>query len=345
MALRLYAKHDPTAQAGYQELKRLALGQGRVAPGTPGTLRRIRRRSTDYWVREYVRADGKRGEDYLGTEAALGAKGLAELQAQNELARELAARSARMRLLNYQRVERPVAAVLGALHNRGLFGGGLVLVGSHAFASLLNELGIVAAGYKTQDLDVARAQPLAVALPPQADFRALLNESGLDFVAVPGMPSRSPSVSFKRPGAHALAVDLLAPGKTLGAVVPVRELGAHAQAVPFLEFLVKEPIDSIALNPSGAIPVKTPSPERYALHKLLSSQSRRTDRDKQRKDLQQAAVLAAALEDEMPGTLAAAFGGLPVAARATVRLGAKAAAGLLAGSHPEAHAALRRLAR
>jgi hypothetical protein len=217
---------------------------------------------------------------------------------------------------------------------------GLVLVGSHAYGALLNELGIVAPGYATQDIDVARGEPLALA---GASLEDLLRESGLRFVPVPGMPSKRPSASFKLPGAERLAVDLLVPGPEAGALIPVKELGAHAQAVPLLDFLVHEPVAAVVLSPNQVIPVRLPSPERFVVHKLFSSQSRKADRSKIAKDLSQAAVLAAALEDDSPGTLRALSREMPSAGKTAMKRGAQAAARLMA-SHPQAQEVLLAIA-
>jgi hypothetical protein len=92
------------------------------------------------------------------------------------------------------------------------------------------------------------------------------------------------------------------------------------------------------------IPIWVPSPERFAIHKLFSSQSRRTDRDKIRKDLEQAAVVAAAVEEETPGRLGQAYRRLPALGRSAVRKGADAAARLVERAHPEGARALARIA-
>jgi len=344
LAARLFSRHDASSHTRYQELKQLARSQRRVLAGTPGTLKQRSRRGTDYWVREYIRVDGKKDDEHAGTVSAVDAARIKDLQAEIDLAKALASGSSTLRLFGFQRIERKTAAVLGALFNRGLYQAGVVLVGSHAYGALLNELGIVAPGYRTQDVDVARAQPLAVALPAGMDFQQLLNESALEFVAVPGMPSKQPSGSFKLRGADALAVDLLVPGKTVGKVVPIEELGAHAQSIPLLDFLAKEPLDAVVLSPNQVVPVKVPSPERFVLHKLFSSQSRKTDRDKIRKDLQQAAVLAAAVEEETPGRIADLIRTMPSAGRAAARRGARAAARLIEDAHPLAREALQRIA-
>lgn len=312
--------------------------------GTPGTLKQRTQSGKRYWVREYIRVDGSKVDEYLGPETSLDAPRIAELRAEIELARSLASGSAQLRLFGYQRIERKPAAVLEVFFNRGLIEAGLTLVGAHAYAALLNELGVLAPGYRTQDIDVARSQPLATALPQGVTFQELLRESGLPFVPVPGMPSHRPSASFKLPGAAALAVDLLVPGDRAGDVVPVKELGAHAQAVPLLDFLIREPLDGVILSPNQVIPVKLPSAERFVLHKLLSSQSRRTDRDKAGKDLEQAATLAAVLEEEMPGRLSEAFRRMPAAGKARAKRGALAAAKKLENIHPQGEEALLKLA-
>lgn len=341
----LYRRHDPAGRTRYEDLKQLARTQARVLHGTPGTLKLRTKSGNRYWVREYIRVDGKKTDDYVGAEAATPRKTVDDLKATIALAAALALGSGKLRLLGYQRIDRKPAAVLEVFYNHGLHRAGLVLVGSHAYGVLLNELGIEAPGYRTQDLDVARASPLQIALPEGLTFERLLRETSLDFQPVPGMPSHRPSASFKLPGAEALAVDLLVPGDEAGRIVPADELRAHAQAVPLLDFLVDDAIDAVMLSPNQVIPVKVPSPERFVVHKLFASQSRRADRGKVRKDLEQAALLAAALEEDTPGTVADTFRRLPAPGRPAARRGAGAAATILRERHPDAEALLLRLAK
>jgi hypothetical protein len=340
----LFRTHDAASRTKYQDVSQLARAQSRVLPGTPGTLKQRTQSGKKYWVREHIRIDGAKVDDYVGPVVSTEPARMAQLRSEVELAQSLAAASATLRLLGYQRIDRKPAAVLAVFFNHGLFQAGLTLVGSHAYGALLNELGVTAPGYRTQDLDLARAQPLAVALPSDSGFEALLAESGLRFVPVPGMPANKPSASFKLPGAEQLMVDLLVPGKDLGKVVQVRELGAHAQEIPLLEFLLEEPLDGTVLSPNQVVPVRLPSPERFALHKLFSSESRRSAAGKVGKDREQAAVLAAALEQEMPGRLRAAWKDFPRGGRSAVARAARAAAKLLAGIHPEGEAALKAVA-
>lgn len=338
----LVARHDPAAQARYQALKQLARTQRRVLAGTPGNLKKRTRRGTEYWVREHIRVDGKKDDEHLGTVDKVSATTLEAAREEIELAKALAAGSSALRVFGYQRVDRKIASVLTALFNRGLFEAGLTLVGSHAYGALLNDCGATAAGYRTQDIDLARGQPLGIALPGM-NWKAILDESDLAFVPIPGMPSRKPSTSFKLRGADGIAVDLLIPGATIGEAIPVAELESHAQSVPFLDFLVAEPVDGVVLSPNQVVPVKLPSPERFVIHKFYSSQSRATQRDKIRKDLEQAGALAAVLEEDMPGRLYDAFRELPLSGRSAAKRGALAAS-KLPGTPPESAEALRRIA-
>src|SRR5438105_3253425 len=125
--------------------------------------------------------------------------------------------------------------------------------------------------------------------------------------SAPWTPWRPPSASYKLPGAETLTVDLLAPGERVGEIVPVQELGTHAQTIPLLDFLVAGAVPSVVLSPNQVVPVKLPTAERFALHKLFSSQRRGSDRAKGRKDLEQAAVLVTVLEEESPGLLGDAW--------------------------------------
>jgi hypothetical protein len=345
VARPLFRRHDAASHTQYQEIKQLARSQARILAGTPGTLKQRTQSGKRYWVREHIRVDGRKVDEYLGPEKSLSRERVAEIRAQVDLAKALASGSARLRLLGFQRIDRKPAAVAEVFFNRGLNQAGLTLVGSHAYGVLLNELGVVAPGYKTQDIDVARARPLAIALPNGLTFATLLRESGLQFVPVPGMPSHRPSASFKLPGRETLAVDLLVPGPDVGALIAVDELKAHAQAIPLLEFLIASPIESVVLSPNQVIPIPVPAPERFALHKLFSSQSRKAHRDKVRKDLDQAAIVVAVLEEDTPGLLADTFRRMPATGKAAVRRGALAAAKSLAAAHAPGYEALLRIGK
>ena len=133
------------------------------------------------------------------------------------------------------------------------------------------------------------------------------------------MPNSAPSTSVKRPGADGLRVDLLTSGKHLGAVVPVPELSWHAKTVPHFDYLLKDPSQAAVLAGGHCIPVHLPLPERLVMHKLYSSTQRRADLAKARKDVLQAAVLAAVLVETDAGSLRQAAKDAPAAVLKSAR--------------------------
>lgn len=116
------------------------------------------------------------------------------------------------------------------------------------------------------------------------------------------------------------------------------ELNAHATALPYLKYLLGETQETALLAREGCCMVRVPTPERFALHKLIVSQLRKGG-GKAVRDVSQASVLFAVLSDRHPGALADAAKAVPLSARKHL---AKAA--VLAGqnlvSHPRAIEAL-----
>ena len=111
------------------------------------------------------------------------------------------------------------------------------------------------------------------------------------------------------------AVEFLTPN--LGSVdngnrpAPMPALGgASAQPLRFLDFLIHQPIRAVMLHAAG-IPVLVPTPERYAIHKLIVGSRRRIDADgtgKSRKDrLQSRTLMEAMLGSRQGDALADAY--------------------------------------
>lgn len=203
----------------------------------------------------------------------------------------------------------PTARVLTAFAAAGVFDEGCVLVGTNAFMALGLLLGWRWSGFgaRTADVDLAVLQ-LAVAGGPARDLSDILSRLEMGFLPVPALDPRSPSTSFKVRGGP-LRVDLLTPlrGRPTGRAVPIPALKAHAVALPFLDFLIAEPVEAALPTGSGVL-VKVPQPARFAVHKLVLAGARpRAEHAKSSKDLAQAAALARVLDAEgLRGDLAAA---------------------------------------
>jgi hypothetical protein len=206
---------------------------------------------------------------------------------------------------------------------------------------LLNALGIRAAPFTTEDVDVARGDALSLAAP--VAFLDVLRGSGVEFVEVPRLNPREPSTSWKQRGRSTFHVDLLVPSRHgTFSVVAVPELGAHATALPYLGYLLAESQPAALIAREGCCAVRVPLPERFAVHKLIVSRLRTGRNAKAAKDLEQACVLAAALGDAHEGALADAAAAVPKRARKYFAAGIAAARKALERDHPRAWAELGR---
>jgi len=293
--------------------------------GTPGSIaERSNAQGTRFWVHRYSDAAGARREDYLGTiDDDATARRVSELRA------TIAATNAtisRVRLLaraGYAVVDKKAFFTLASLHNNGLFHAGAFLVGSHAYGALLNGLGVRAVPYATEDDDIARRE--ALALPAVPSFLEMLRATGVELVAVPDLDHHKPATSYQELGASHFRVDLLVPAKDDSyPIVPVPELKAHATGLPYLAYLLGASQMVPVLSAHGIVAIRVPTPERYAVHKLLVSQIRGSANAKVDKDLHQAATLIHALADRLPGAVQDALSALPASAHRPVRRGVKA---------------------
>lgn len=167
---------------------------------------------------------------------------------------------------------------------------GSVLVGSHAFAAYCGMLGILFEHnlLKTADVDIAFDNSIE-ALSKPMNILEVLRKSLPDFREVPGLSNKYPPHSFV--SASGIRVDILAPliGKPRPSIKIRNVLGAAAEPLRFLDFLIKDPVKAVLIGPKGGIPVIVPDPVRYALHKLIISSYRSaSDTSKRTKDLTQA---------------------------------------------------------
>lgn len=329
----LFGAHPLVLQTAYSDLKRRALEQRAVLIGTPGSVSVRRVRDQSFVYRQFYDAGGAKRAEYLGAATDPETETRArETRERIETANGLLATTRLLTRGGYLRGDTQSGAVVAALANHGLFRAGAVLVGSHAYGILLNELGIRTGGFRTEDVDIARAARLT--LPEGTTLERVLGDSTLSLTPVLGFDRKVPATSYKSPGKEGLRVDLLVP--TTGHEIVVRsvpELAAHATAVPYLGYLLVEPIEAVFLGRESVVPVVVPRPECLAWHKMLVSQLRTATSDKRTKDVHQAAVLFAALAEQDPAALTDAFRTAP--AKTKTRAGAKLVVALLRGAGHE----------
>ena len=330
---RLYAPLEGPISTLYAELAERARTERQLLPGTPGMLALRERPGFGlYWYRRYYDAPGTpQIEDFVCS-----ANDVAEREAMLQRIAAAAWGVEQVRNLRHfgmQVANKDVARVLIEFHNRGFFSTGLVMVGTLAFMSWLNEFGVRAAVSHTQDIDLARRERLSLAAP--VSFMEVIEATRLDFSAVPGFDPADRPTSVKRSGREGLRVDFLTPGVELGRVVRIPELDWHAQAVPYFGYLLASPRRVAMLAGGHCIPVSAPAPERLAWHKLYSSTRRLHDTAKAEKDLRQAATLMAVLVERDNLDLARSAAELPPAISSAARRRLPALRRLLV-PHPQA---------
>ena len=304
--------------------------------GTAGSIaKRKNQHDAEFYVRRYYDGAGAQKESYIGMVGECEAQ-LVTLRTQID---EVKALVPDLRLLvreGFQAADAKTYATLASLHLNAVFAAGATLIGSHAFGVLLNQIGVRATAYATEDIDVARREALAFEHAPNKDFLTMLRDSGIHFVEVPALDHKEPSPRFKQQGVSRFHVDLLMPSTDNAIhVVAVPELKAHATALPHLAYVLGQSQMAILLAREGCCPVRVPVAERFAVHKLIVSQLRANRDAKSAKDIFQASVLMAALGDKFPGAIEEAIDAIPVSARKHLMAAAPLALELL-GDHPRA---------
>ena len=338
MPYSLYRLHELGVRTLYSEVKDRAYATGTLLPGSPGTL--VKRAGTghEYWYRSYYPLPKKRVEDFVGTASNEVARAAMEdrIASSEWTQRQVSTLSK----LGYQVADKGVASVLVELRNQKIFEAGLVVVGTLAYMSWLNEYGAVANAARTQDVALARRQTLKLATP--LPFLSTMAATRLRFAKVTGMPSNSPSTSVKLPGAEGLRVDILAPGPVLGEMFAVPELDWHAQAIPHYDFLLDDSRMAAMLAGGHCIPVMLPEAARMVWHKFYSSMHRTSDPTKAEKDLVQATTLAAILIEQDNVSLRESYLQAPSDLRKAARARLPRIETLLS-AHPQVLDALREL--
>ncbi|MBK5967617.1 MULTISPECIES: GSU2403 family nucleotidyltransferase fold protein [Thiorhodovibrio] len=308
-----------TARTLYAELLDLALieaDQGLFAH-LPGSVVQKRIRGSSYLYFQHRTLNGQTRQIYLGPdteptrERAVRLRALAAQRAEHRQGLQEVA--AAFLAAGGHHTEHAPMRILRAFADAGVLRPGSanpVLVGTHAFAALGNMLGVRwASQMQTQDMDLAAGMDVDLAIPPEMPpIGSVLERLDMGFLPVPALDPRAASTSFHVRG-QSLRVDLLTPliGKPRAADVFVPGLGAAAQPLRFLDYLIEAPVPAVMLGKRDLVLVNVPDPARFAWHKLLVSEERcLAMAAKRAKDRAQAAQLIRVLKEEAPEQLAKA---------------------------------------
>lgn len=311
------------ARTLYAELREQALAMGTGAnPGElPGSLVRKSLRGADYLYYQYRDLSGCTRQAYLGpddaTTQALAVRLAARMSDQDTDRKHLNELRAAFVGAGGAVMEHAPLRVLQGFADAGILQPGpghAVLVGTHAFYVLGNQLGVRWASHmQTHDIDLAGERDINFAIPhPVMPMTDVLTRLEMGFIPVPALDSRQPSTSFRVRG-QSLRVDFLVPqkGKPVNEPVFVSALNAMAQPLRFLDYVLVSPIPVVVVGRKYLCLLNVPSPERFALHKLLVSESRvAAFASKAEKDRLQAMQMLEVLIEQAPDGLPEALADL-----------------------------------
>jgi hypothetical protein len=261
-----------------------------------------------YWYFQSSTAEG-REQKYVGPETPALLQEIARHKQLRDDERER--RSLVATLIRSFSLPPPVAIigeVISVLAKAGVFRLRGVLVGTAAYQTYSAMLGtkLPHSILQTNDVDIAQFQNISIAVedrtPPVLD---VLKEVDKTFAPVPHLHKHNVT-SYQ--AKHGIRVDFLTPkmGPDTDAPKRLPALQTDAEPLRFLDFLIQEPEPAVVLHGAGTY-VLVPSPQRYAVHKLIVARRRPEGAAKRDKDIQQAASLLAVLADKRSFELKAAW--------------------------------------
>lgn len=289
-----YSNLSVAAQTAFAQLQDAAVALPRSAANLHGSFSAKTVRGRKYWY--FAFRDGSVVRQiYVGPDEPR-VRALAE---RKRAARDDDAISAQARACVAQGATTLVPAhlrVIKRMADFGFFAAGGVLIGTHAFASYANMLGVRwTHGDKTMDVGLAMpGKNVSIALPgsPELDLHDALSTFEAGFI--PTQSDGKAGATYVLKGDPNFQVDFLT---TLGRAgekpQKIPALGVTAQPLKFLEYVLEDPTQTVLLDTSGNhCVVNVPEPARYAIHKLIVHGERDVRfRTKARKDIDQAVAL------------------------------------------------------
>lgn len=286
-----------SAQAAYAELfeqaRELALANGLA--GLTGSFHKMPRKGRDYWYFGYRDVDGSNRMAYVGPDDDR-VRALVERFHADRQGKPLVPAARAALALGCTATAPKHFRIVKRLAEYGFFRAGGVLIGTHAFLAMGNLLGVRwSSGAATLDVDFAHSgKNLSVALPAnlKIDVHGALESLEMGLLPIVQFDGRS-GAQYRNPHDQELRLDFLTPATRAGKAVRMPSLNVALQPLKFMEFSLEQTIQACLIANTGSCVVNLPSPERYAVHKLIVHGERpAAERTKATKDLMQAACLA-----------------------------------------------------
>lgn len=310
-----YAELSLSAQTAYAELaeRTRATELSGALAGISGSFhKRTQRRGADYWYFTYREPGVERPRlVYVGPDTAeirsfvesfKSAHGSSPLAPQARAA--IAHGCTPLAAKHFRIVKR--------LSEYGLFRAGGILIGTHAFIAIGNLLGVRwLHGTATLDVDFANAgRNVSVALPAdlKIDVHGALESLKLGLLPISELDGNL-GAQYRSKNDAELRVDFVTSMTPTGEAVRMPDLNIALEPLKFMEFSLEGTTQGCVFANAGACTVNLPSPERFAIHKLIVYGERPIrERTKATKDLlQSAAIVEWCLENGRREELEAAW--------------------------------------
>ena len=254
-----------------------------------------------YW---YFQSSAEQGrtQKYVGPETpellALIAR---HKQARNDERERRALVSTLVRSFRLPRPKSEIGDVIEGLAKAGAFRLRAVLVGTIAYQTYPAMLGVTLPNpsLQTDDIDIAQFEDVSIAVSDRTRrVIDVLQETDSTFRPGPALHKGRATNYVAKNG---LRVEFLTPnvGRDTDLPKSLPSLQTDAQPLRFLNFLIYEPDQAVILHGPGIL-VLVPSPQRYAVHKLIISRRRHAGNIKRDKDILQAEALLNVLIKKRP---------------------------------------------
>ena len=302
--------HNMTATSAYLDLKEMHLRES-ISPILGQPVKQQRGKKA-YWYDQF-RVGREIQRRYLGKDTedvrAVVTAHLDDRPNRTARMKRMAEIAGTLRANGFLRTDKDTGSLLLAMAKAGYFRLGGVMIGTHAFRAYEGELGVriphADQAANTGDVDIAAFQRLSVAIAETDSVDPGPSEifSSLKFEAVPAL--RNNHTWKWRQASGEVEIEFLTPSFGGEPTRLIPSLGVAAKGLNHLDFLIKEPINAIINYRSGVL-VKVPTPERFAVHKLIVAARRVEGPHPQKaiKDRAQAAFLIRVLAEERPLQLA-----------------------------------------
>ena len=253
-------------------------------------------RDKDYWYFQFRDIDRKVKQIYVGPDSDKLKSLINQQQTSSVSVKPIRAMAEAAVVLGCDAILNKHFRVIRRLSEYGFFKHGGILVGTHAYLTMCNMLGIYSSeNMQTQDVDFAHAgKNISIAMPSNINVKTVDAIDSLEMGLIPITNTDGKfGATYLNPSDPAFRIDFLTSKNSIeDNPVYIPGLNVSLQPLKFMEFSMIDTLQSAIFCNEGAVLVNIPKPDRFAIHKLIVSQERKqSETAKINKDVRQANVL------------------------------------------------------